>query len=279
MARARPRRLIVNADDFGRSSSVNEAVIAAHQKGILTSASLMVNGEAAAEAVQLARQNPKLGVGLHLTLCCGRSTLRPEVLPALVNARSEFRDSPVAAGVVYFFSPAARRELGREISAQMDKFAQTGLSLDHVNGHLHFHLHPAVFPVVQREARRHGVRAMRLTHDPASVDWRLGSGRWFYRASHALIFKLLASRAAPVLRQEGVAHTDYVFGLLENGLVTERYILDLLPRLPSGDSEIYSHPCLDKFKDEYAALISPRVMAATRAEDIELIRYQDLWQN
>lgn len=273
------RRLIVNADDFGRSKSINAAVIDAHKRGILTTASLMVNGDAADEAVSLARANPKLGVGLHLTLCCGTSTLPPEKIPNLVNARGEFRESPVAAGMIYFFSGRARQQLAAEIGAQFDKFEKNGLALDHVNGHLHFHLHPSVFGILREEVRKRGIRSMRWTYDPASIDWPLGRGRWFYRASHALIFKLLARRAQRFLSENRVAHTDYVFGLLENALVTEEYLLRLLPRLPAGDSELYSHPCIEKFKHEYEALISPRVVKVVREQGIELIRYQDLWRN
>src|SRR4051812_46982398 len=98
------RRLIVNADDFGASSSINSAVIQAHRNGILTTASLMVNGAAFAEAVELARADPALGVGLHLSLCCGTSTLPQEQVPSLVNDRGEFSNSPVASGIKYFFS-------------------------------------------------------------------------------------------------------------------------------------------------------------------------------
>src|SRR5208283_4089174 len=93
-----PRRLIVNADDFGRSASINQAVIRAHREGILTTASLMVNEPACEEAVALARENPTLGVGLHLTLLCGHSALPPEQIPGLVNANGEFTDSPAGAG-------------------------------------------------------------------------------------------------------------------------------------------------------------------------------------
>ena len=276
---ASARRLIVNADDFGRSRSINAAIIDAHQRGILTTASLMVNGEAANEAVQLARANPRLGVGLHLTVCCGFSTLRAAEIPALVNQRGEFRESPLAAGMFYFFSRPVRAQLALELAAQLDKFAATGLLLDHLNGHLHFHLHPAIFSILKVETRQRGVRAVRLTDDPALIDWPLGRGRWLYRASHALIFKLLSSRARGFLRASGIAHTDHVFGLLENALVTEDYILKLLPRLPAGNSELYSHPCVEKFKREYDALVSQRVIGAIRSEKIELIRYQDLWRN
>ena len=101
--RSAGRRLIVNADDFGRSSSINRAVIRAHQEGILTTASLMVTEASFNEAVELARQNPRLGVGLHLTLLCGHSALDHDQIPGLINERREFSDNATAAGFKYFW--------------------------------------------------------------------------------------------------------------------------------------------------------------------------------
>src|SRR5512143_2981782 len=97
------RRLIINADDFGRSHSINEAVIRAHREGVLTSASLMVNEPAFDDAVALAKANPRLGVGLHLTLLCGHAALPREKIPGLINERGEFSDRPIAVGLNYFF--------------------------------------------------------------------------------------------------------------------------------------------------------------------------------
>src|SRR6185369_5716805 len=133
MARPDPRRLIVNADDFGLSSSVNAAVIRAHRDGILTSASLMVNEPGFDEAVRLAKENPRLGVGLHLTLLHGHSTLPPEKIPGLVNGNREFSNDPVGVGMNYFFRRSLRERLRAEIHAQFDRFRATGLPLDHVN--------------------------------------------------------------------------------------------------------------------------------------------------
>src|SRR5580658_1696400 len=93
-----PRRLIVNADDFGRSQSINLAVLRAYREGILTTASLMVNEPAADEAVRLARENPKLGVGLHLALVCGAAALPRERIPDLTGLDGRFSDNPAAAG-------------------------------------------------------------------------------------------------------------------------------------------------------------------------------------
>src|SRR5512139_511392 len=98
-----PRRLIVNADDFGRSPDINEAVIRAHREGILTTASLMVNEPAAAAAVALARQSPTLGVGLHLTLVDGHAALSAQEIPDLADARGRFAGDAVRAGWRFFF--------------------------------------------------------------------------------------------------------------------------------------------------------------------------------
>ena len=125
------RRLVVNADDFGRSSSINQAVARAHREGILTTASLMVNEPGFAEAVALARDNPRLGVGLHLSLA----------------------SCPIAAGFRYFFRPSLRPQLKTDIRAQLHKFLASGLKLDHVNSHHHLHMHPTVLGILLQQLR------------------------------------------------------------------------------------------------------------------------------
>ena len=273
---SKPRRLIVNADDFGRSASINQAVIRAHREGILTTASLMVNEPAFEEAVALARQNPTLGVGLHLTLLCGHSALPPEQIAGLVNAKGEFTENPAGAGFRYFFQHRLREPLRREIHAQFQRFRATGLPLDHVNGHLHLHLHPTVFRILMADAGQLGLKRLRLTFDPLRLNLRVASGHFAYRALHAAIFHSLSARARPALARLGIRHTKAVFGLLQNARVDEAYVTRLLPQLPAGDSELYSHPSLDEFKHEFEALISPRVQEQVRKLGIKLIRYQDL---
>jgi hopanoid biosynthesis associated protein HpnK len=270
------RRLIVNADDFGLSTSVNTAVIRAHGEGILTTASLMVNEPGLDEAVALAKQNPKLGVGLHLSLLCGRAALSPEKIPGLVNPRGEFSENPVATGFRYFFQRGLQQQLRAEIHAQFEKFRATGLPLDHVNGHLHLHLHPTVFRILMDDAEKLGIRRLRLTQEPFWMDVPLASGRRLYRSTHAAIYFCLSWRAQSALRRKNIRHTQRVFGLLQNAHMNEDYLLKLLSVLPAGDSELYSHPSLDEFKHEFDALVSPRVKELVKKLGIELIRYQDL---
>jgi hopanoid biosynthesis associated protein HpnK len=270
------RRLIVNADDFGLSHSVNEAVIRAHHEGILTTASLMVNESGFDEAIKLAKENPKLGVGLHLTLLHGHSTLPPEKIPGLVNARGEFSNCPVGVGLNYFFKRGLREQLRPEIHAQFEKFRATGLKLDHVNGHLHLHLHPTIFKILMEDSEKLGITHLRLTRDCLSRSRKMSRGHLFYKIFHAAIFEFLSSRARKTLAEKKIRHAQITFGLLQDSRVDENYILKLLPELPDGDSELYSHPSLDKFKHEFNALVSPRVKELVKTLGIELIRYQDL---
>ncbi|MPM94339.1 Chitooligosaccharide deacetylase [bioreactor metagenome] len=236
----------------------------------------MVNEPAFEEAVSLARSHPRLGVGLHLSLLCGRAALDPSEIPGLANASGGFTENPVAAGMRYFFLPHLREQLRKEIRAQFARFKESGLPLDHVNGHLHMHLHPTVFRILQDEIAAFRFNRMRLTRDPLLLNLRIAGGFYAYRLSHALIFGYLSGRARSWLQRNKVLHTERVFGLLQNGRVDEDYVLRLLQALPSGDSELYSHPSVDEFRNEFEALISPRVLASVREHGIELIRYQDL---
>ena len=163
-----------------------------------------------------------------------------------------------------------------EIAAQFEKFRATGLPLDHVNGHLHLQLHPVVFGILMENAQRWGITALRLTDDWLSLNARLARGRWLYRLSHAAIFRVLSARSRPALARRGIRHTRVVFGLLQNARVDADYVAKLLPLLPPGDSELYSHPSLDQFRDEFDALINPTIKMLAAQLGIQLIRYQDL---
>ena len=160
--------LVVTADDFGASRGVNAAVVRAHRDGILTGASLMVRGEAAAEAVRAAREAPELGVGLHLVLAQGLPAAPAGEVRSLVTREGRFPENPVLAGFRHAWAwcrRGGRAELAREVEAQLAAFAATGLPLGHVDGHLNMHLHPMVLPTLIALAPRYGIRAMRLTRD------------------------------------------------------------------------------------------------------------------
>ncbi|MCX8156600.1 MAG: hopanoid biosynthesis-associated protein HpnK [Verrucomicrobiae bacterium] len=270
------RRLIVNADDLGRTAEHNAAVEQAHVEGILTSASLMVNEPAAGAAVAMARGHPGLAVGLHVTLIQGRAALPAGELGGLVDEAGQFGRDPVVVGWRYFWRRDWREPLRRELEAQLGRFRETGLRLDHVNGHLHLHQQPVVFKLLLELAPAWGIRHVRVVREPLGPNWRAARGRYGVRLLHAGIFAALGRGQRRALARRGIRCAGAVFGQLQDGRVDEAYVLGLLPHLPAGDSELYSHPTVTEFKHELDALCSPRVKALVGRLGLQLIHYGDL---
>jgi len=236
----------------------------------------MLNEPSSAEAIQLARANPRLGVGLHLTLLCGHSSLPRQQIPDLVSAAGEFDSRPARVGLRYFFRKNLKEQLRAEILAQFRKFRETGLRLDHVDSHHHLHAHPVVFRLLIESATQLGITHLRLTSEPVVLHARVALGYRLERLGYGFTYWLLAGPARRQLRRAGIKHTDAVFGLLQDARVDEPYLERLLPRLPPGISEIYSHPSVDIFRNEMEALISPRIRALVERLGIHLVRYQDI---
>ncbi len=276
------KRLIVTADDFGVAVEVNEAVEQAHTKGVLTAASLMVGGGAVQDAVERARRLASLRVGLHVVLIEGRPVLPPDQVPDLVDATGRFRRDMVACAVDIFFKPAARRQLTAEVEAQFAAYSATGLPLDHVNTHKHFHLHPTIAGTILKVGRRHGLKAMRVPTEPRAVLAKAEPEAVFGRAYVTGPWSELVRLR---LRKAGVATADHVFGLRWSGALTPVRMEALLRHLPDGLSEIYLHPATRggfdgaaegyRYAEEFAALTDPGVIAAIRAADVQLGGFAD----
>jgi hopanoid biosynthesis associated protein HpnK len=277
------RTLIVTGDDFGFSRGVNRAIIEAHERGVLTHASLMVNGGAAAEAIALARSRPDLSVGLHLVVVDGAATLAPSEIPRLAGADGLFRGTPVSAGLRYQFSGAARRELAREIRAQLERFRETGLELSHVDGHHHMHLHPVVLETLVLLAREFRIPAIRLPSEELRLALAITPGNIAGKALWSGVFGLLRRHGERRLQNAGIACSERVYGLLETGRVTAPYLLDLIPRIRADRVEIYCHPAVASPGEpsngppgsgpaELSALLTPRVREAIGRSGVVLSR-------
>ena len=160
------RRLIVNADDFGYTQGVNRAIAEAHLHGIVTSSTLMANGRAFAEAVQLARTVPRLSVGCHLVLTDGDPVLPPAQLPSLTSG-AYFRDGMGKFAARAIVGSINGDQITAEATAQIRKIQSAEIAVSHIDTHKHTHLFPKVLRPILRAAAACGVRALRNPFGPA----------------------------------------------------------------------------------------------------------------
>ena len=272
------RFAIINADDFGISTGVNRAIIEAHDRGILTSTSLMVTGDAFAEAVELAKTRPKLAVGLHLVLCCGKSALPASVIPHLVDRDGNFPTDPTVAGFRYQFAPQARAELKQEVTAQLEKFQQTGLKLSHLDGHLHLHCHPVVLQIVSELAQRFAIEFVRLPKEELNLNLGFDLANFSTKLVWSFIFGRLRRWGENLFTKKQIGFADRVYGLLQTGKISEDYLLDLIGNIQKVNLvEIYAQPDLKGTgKQELAALTSKRVQDLLHSHNFELTNYNEL---
>jgi hopanoid biosynthesis associated protein HpnK len=282
------KSVIFTADDFGLADALNGAVALAHRQGLLACASLMAAGPRTQAALSLARTLPNLCLGVHLTLIQGRAVLPPEAVPLLVDSRGFFSNNPVGTGWRYFCQPRLLPEIRRELAAQIEVVLKAGLQVWHLNGHLNLHLHPRIFPVVADLAREYGIPAVRLARE----DWRttlaLAPDGPLPKIAQGLIFALLCRRAAGIARAAGLVFNDHLFGLTNDGRMTEAYLMGLVDRLQPGVTEIYCHPGLSadpeltrwapqyRRREELEALLSPRLKAALAAAGVRRTDFREL---
>lgn len=240
----RSRWAVINADDFGFSSGVNRAIVEAHDRGVLTSTSLMVTGEAWEEAVELAKARPTLAVGLHLVLACGRSVLPASHIPHLVDEQGNFSAQPNLTGWRYQFSRAAQREIPLEIRAQLERFRQTGLPLSHVDGHLHLQAHPVVLRHLVEQAQEFNIQFIRLPWEELRLTLAIDQSDFWLKLVWFTVFSGLRRYGEQLLQAKGIQYSDRVYGFLQSGRMTEDYLLKLIPNIQADRVEIYSHPAI-----------------------------------
>jgi hopanoid biosynthesis associated protein HpnK len=281
--------IIITADDFGFSQEINEAVERGHRDGVLSAASLMVSAPAANDAVARAKRLPNLRVGLHVVLVQGTPTLPPEEVDALVGADGRFPENLTAAGVKWFFSPKARRQLRREVAAQFAAFRKTGLRLDHVNAHNHMHLHPTLLSAILAELRGIGNVGVRLPREPRSafddtVPAAARAAALIERGVMTPWLKLMERR----LKREGVKYNNWIMGLAATGQVDEGTLLRFVDTLPEGVIEVYCHPAtrgpgavanqLSGYgnEGEFTALVSQKVRQRLVEKSLRIGGFSDI---
>ncbi len=249
---------------------------------MLSAASLMVAGAAAADALARARRLPGLRVGLHLVLVEGVPVLPPARIPDLVTHAGRLRTDMGALGAAIFVRPSVRRQVAAEMTAQFEAYAATGLALDHVNAHKHFHVHPTVASLLSQIGPRYGMRAVRAPVEPRRLLDDIEPGAPVQSEGLA---RFWAQRLAARAKRSRLRVADRVLGNRWSGAMTARRLEALIQRLPNGVTEIYMHPATRggfdgadagyRYAEELDALTAPAVAAALRASGAALGGYGD----
>lgn len=269
------KRLVINADDFGFTRDVNEGIVEAHVSGILSSTTLMANGEAFDHAVSLAQRNPSLDVGCHLVLVGGQSLLPPY--------------GPLPATVAELLGAIVSRQIRiyDELVAQVKRILDAGVAATHIDTHKHTHLAPPVLDAVARLAQEFDIPWVRRPFDLPLTAVR-GAAPWLKRAtSDGLQF--LRTRFHRVLEQHGCFTTDYFAGFQITGRFRTDELVRLIHALPDGLTELMCHPgrCRSELRNartrlkesreaELEALLAPESRRALTDCGVQLVNYRVL---
>jgi len=281
------KKLILNADDFGRHPLINKAVKLAAESGMLRSATVMTTEEYFPEAVDIAKENPRLGVGVHLTLVNSTPLLPAREIPTLVGTDGRFLPDHKALVKRLISGGVNLGEVRRELSAQLEKFARTGLTPTHVDSHQHMHTLPGIIDVVLDLAKNAGIKAVRIPAAPINTPDGLffgGLGAFIGRSG----LKTLAEVARLKAKRRGLKYPRHFAGLVAGDAVTPEYLAEIAANMPSGSLEVMLHPGTDNnalvaatewqhdFEAEYRAISDEKIMARLGERKIILSNFKDL---
>jgi len=242
------KNLIVNADDFGWTQGVNRGIAEAFRHGIVTSTSLVANGEAFADAVELAQTTSDLGVGVHLNLSDGAPVAVRETVKSLLNDEGKLAGGPKGLLLRRASGGLLLDEVEREWDAQIQKVRGAGIKPTHLDGHKHVHMLPGLFEVALKLAKRHRIGAVRVALEASSLRAALASGAKqnagvvMKQGVEARGLKLLARDAREFAERAGIATADYFCGIAQTGELTREGLEELLKNLPEGTTELMCHP-------------------------------------
>ena len=242
------RRLIINADDFGLTAGVNRAIVEAHERGVVSSATLMANGQAFAEAVALARAKPGLGVGCHVVLVDGAPVLDQSQVASLLDPRLDragarrFREGITNFGALALLGRLAPDEIEAEAAAQIRKLQSAGVAVTHLDSHKHTHLFPRVLRPLLRAAKSCGVRAIRNPFERLQGSQLAASPSMWKRWIEVGVLGSLAKQFREAVQQAGIFTPDGTLAIVATGSLNERLLRLMIENLPDGTWELVCHP-------------------------------------
>ena len=278
-------KLIVNADDFGLSVSVNRGIIEAHRSGIVTSTTLLANGPGFEDGLNYLSDNPRLGVGVHLNILRGRPVSDARYL-SNITERGLF--SRRLWSLVIKSSKNVIKEIEIEYRFQIEKVLKHTARVTHLDSEKHHHCIPSLFNLTVKLAAEYKIPAVRL-----------GNERWVYtknmlKLPFMLILNAFAASNRKKLRIRHLKSTENQIGINITGSMELGAVLSFLDKLPSGTTEFCTHPgysdaahtretaefggfYIDRTREKELDILTHRsVKELIRQKNIKLIHYGDL---
>lgn len=293
------RKLIVNADDLGLTPGVNRGILESHRSGVVSSATLMANGPAFADAVTVARSTPNLAVGCHVVLVDGTPVSPPDAVDTLLAIRSaepdKFYSSLSAFAARAMLGGFDRDQLVAEITAQIRKIQAAGLQVTHLDTHKHAHIFPEILAALLRAARICGVRALRNPFVPLPAmparQFKKMPDLW-KRYGQVRMLHTFSRPFHQRTKRSGLSTPDGVIGVIETGLIDgsgySSLLRQTLANLPEGTWELVCHPgyndadlgragtrLLESREEERRLLTSPELRRFLEEQDIQIVNYRE----
>jgi len=281
------KKVIINADDFGMVQSVNEGIVKAHQKGILTSTTLMANMPGFDQAVEMASANPELGVGVHLNILRGQPISPAQKVGSLLS--KELRFIPSVSNLLYRTALKQVRfdEVEREFRAQVDRVQRAGIDPSHIDSEKHIHLIRPLFRIVLKLAKEYKIDRIRFIQE-CCISSRPG------QMFKSMLISLSATSMKKKMVQEGVRFPDRFYGVCASGKITAAKLQQALQIVKEGITEIMVHPgfitqemielenqigpyYINKYREkELDALLDQRLPEVVADMGIQLINFNHL---
>lgn len=274
------KQLIVAADDFGLTKSINEGITRARRDGIVTSVNVIPTGEAFDDAVRMAREMGLKEIGAHLALTETTPVTHASGISTLITSDGVFRKGHTAFSIDYLLGRIDLDEVYVELRSQLDKVDAVGLTITNLSGHEHIHMLPDILDIFVKLAREYDVPAIRYPHGEGAGR-PMGKGKAFKR----LVLSCFEKGMEKTMRASGIARPDHFLGFLDSGNLGEDELVDMLGSLKEGTTELVCHPgflgpeVLDRYvfhrncEAELSALTSPRVKKLLKDNGVRLVSY------
>lgn len=260
------RTLIINADDFGYTPGVNAAIVRCSQEGVLSSTTIMASGPAFDGAVAMARRNPAMGIGVHLTLTGLPPVSAPGDIPGLTDERGLLLPSPARLLCALAAGRVKRETVRKELDRQVARVLDCGIVPTHLDSHKHVMVIPQVLDAAAEIAAKYSIRWVRNPFDRC----RLGDflPHLEKAAKEVCMKQHLRSRAIAAfrpyffrrIRKGGLRTPGHFFGISLTGLWNKAAVIEMLKSLPPGISEWMVHPgdCDEALRKQKTRLVEER---------------------